>query len=110
MPSSTEVVQAFNDAITARDLAALTALMTEDHRFVDGEGHTVEGRAACTEAWRGFFESFPDYRNVFEDVEEVSPGVVEVAGRSVCATPELHGPAHWHVEVRGDEVSLWQVR
>src|SRR5262245_18014852 len=80
-----DVVHAFNDAINARDLDALTALMTDDHRFVDGEGAIVDGKVACTEAWRGFFAAFPDYRNVFDDVRSTAPGFVDVTGHSECS-------------------------
>jgi len=109
MASEVEVVVAFNDAINARDLDALTALMSDDHRFVDSEGATVDGKAACTDAWRGFFAAFPDYRNVFDDVRSREPGVVDVVGRSECSVAELDGPARWHAEVRADKVALWQV-
>jgi len=48
------VVAAFNAAINARDVEALGALMDGGHRFVDAAGGTVEGKAACLEAWRGW--------------------------------------------------------
>ena len=103
------VVIAFNDAINAGDHHALTALMTEDHRFVDPAGATVDGRPACTEAWRGFFAAFPDYRNVFDEVSSCAPGVVDIVGRSECSVTALDGPARWRAEVRDGQVALWQV-
>lgn len=103
------VVEAFNAAINSRDVEALGALMDESHRFVDAAGGTVEGKAACLEAWRGFFASFPDYRNVFDDVRGDGAGSVDVRGRSECAEPALRGPARWHAEVRDGLVVLWQV-
>ncbi|HEV7761752.1 MAG TPA: nuclear transport factor 2 family protein [Acidimicrobiales bacterium] len=103
------VVVAFNAAINRRDIEALGALMAEEHRFVDVEGHRVEGKAACVEAWRGFFASFPDYRNVFDDVRGDGAGSVEIRGRSECSDPALDGPARWHAEVRDGLVVLWQV-
>jgi ketosteroid isomerase-like protein len=104
-----EVVLAFNEAINARDLDALSALMTDNHRFVDSADATVDGKEACTDAWRGFFAAFPDYRNVFDDVRSSAPGVVEVIGRSVCSVAELDGPARWRAEVRDGKVAVWQV-
>ena len=106
---SVALVEAFNAAINARDLTALTALMTEDHRFVDAEGQAVEGRTACAEAWRGFFLAFPDYRNVFSEVSDAGDGVVEVAGRSVCSESALAGPARWRAVVRDGRIAEWQV-
>jgi uncharacterized protein (TIGR02246 family) len=103
------VVLAFNEAINRRDLAALTELMTESHRFIDTEGATVEGRDACVEAWRGFFDSFPDYRNVFVDVAELGDGVVIVQGRSECSSAPLDGPAEWRAVVLDGRVDVWQV-
>jgi ketosteroid isomerase-like protein len=44
MTDAVAVVLAFNEAINRRDLAALTELMTETHRFIDTEGVTVDGR------------------------------------------------------------------
>jgi uncharacterized protein (TIGR02246 family) len=103
------VVVEFNEAINSRDLSALAGLMTDDHSFVDAEGNAVSGREAVLEAWRGFFDAFPDYRNVWAELR--SKGDVFVAtGHSVCATePRLDGPAIWTATVRGDRVSVWRV-
>jgi ketosteroid isomerase-like protein len=103
------VVVAFNGAINRRDIEALGALMADGHRFVDVEGHSVEGKPACVEVWRGFFASFPDYRNVFDEVRGDGAGSVEIRGRSECSDPALDGPARWHAEVRDGLVVLWQV-
>ena len=103
------VVRAFNDAINDRDLTALSALMTDGHQFVDAAGASVDGKAACVEAWRGFFAVFPDYRNDFDDVHETDDGVVDVRGRSTCSVPALDGPAVWRAVVRDGQVDLWQV-
>jgi len=102
-------VVAFNEAINARDLAALGALMHEQHRFVDSAGGSVDGKAACIEAWRGFFDAFPDYRNVFDEIEVDATGTVQIRGRSECSTPALHGPAHWHARVQDNLILLWHV-
>jgi ketosteroid isomerase-like protein len=104
-----DVMVAFNDAINAADVARLEALMTEDHQFVDPAGAEVHGRAACVDAWRGFFAGFPDYRNVFDAVREVAPGEVEAVGRSECSDPRLDGPARWTATVLDGRVARWQV-
>jgi len=109
MATDFEVVLAFNDAINARDLDALTTLMTENHRFVDSEGATVDGKDACTNAWRGFFAAFSDYRNVFDTLVDTAPGVIVITGRSECSVAALDGPARWRAEVRDGKVALWQV-
>ncbi len=103
------IVVAFNEAINARDLVGLGQLMHEQHRFIDSAGATVEGKIACIEAWRGFFDAFPDYRNVFDDVHGDARGAVEVRGRSECSTPALDGPARWRALVQDGLVIQWQV-
>jgi ketosteroid isomerase-like protein len=105
----TDVVVAFNEAINAADVSRLEGLMTEDHRFVDAAGSEVHGRAACVDAWRGFFTAFPGYRNVFARVREVAPGEVEAVGRSECSDPRLDGPARWTATVVEGRVRRWQV-
>ena len=99
MTDAAAVVIAFNEAINSRNLDALTEMMTESHRFIDAAGASVAGRSACVEAWRGFFDGFPDYRNIFDDVADLGDGVVVVRGRSECSFAPLDGPAEWHVVV-----------
>jgi endonuclease VIII len=99
---------AFNDCINARDLDGLAALMTDDHTFVDAAGGTVEGKPACTEAWRGFFDAFPDYRNVFASLL-ADGGTVTAAGHAQCSVPALAGPARWTATIRDGKVARWRV-
>jgi hypothetical protein len=109
MTSDELLVQAFNDAINRRDLSALADRMHDDHRFIDPSGSVVEGKAACVEAWRGFFSAFPDYRNVFEDVGTAPDGSVQVRGRSECQVAALAGPARWRAVVQDGLVLEWHV-
>jgi ketosteroid isomerase-like protein len=108
VPEPEVAVAAFNDAINRRDLAALGRLMALDHRFIDSEGNVVAGKAACLVAWRQFFDAFPDYCNVFDDVR-VDDRVVRVTGRSECSEPLLAGPARWRVVVDRSSVVEWRV-
>jgi ketosteroid isomerase-like protein len=103
------VVLAFNAAINRHDLPGLGRLMADDHRFIDTAGDTVAGKPPCLEAWRGFFESFPDYRNVFDNVRSSSDGIVEVHGRSECSVAALAGPARWRAVVADGLVVEWRV-
>ncbi|WP_406366233.1 nuclear transport factor 2 family protein [Streptomyces sp. NBC_01546] len=64
----TALVVRFNDCINGRDIEGLARLMSDDHTFIDSEGGVVSGKRECLDAWRGFFESFPDYRNVFDSL------------------------------------------
>lgn len=106
--TDSDVVRRFNDAINARDLDALVALMSDDHRFVDTGGATFDGLAKAREIWRGFFASFPDYANHFERLVERA-GVVAVSGHSTCSDARLAGPALWSATVRDGKVAAWRV-
>jgi ketosteroid isomerase-like protein len=109
MADPAAVVGDFNDAINRRDVDTIAELMTDGHRFTDGAGGHVDGKAACVDVWRGFFASFPDYRNVFTDVVHEGDGVVTVRGHSVCSVRELDGPARWRAVVVDDRVDAWHV-
>jgi ketosteroid isomerase-like protein len=102
------VAVAFNDSINNHDLDGLAALMTADHTFIDTEGGVVAGKRDCLDAWRGFFESFPDYRNVFTSLE-VRGDLVTIVGYSACAEPSLAGPALWTAKIRDGRVVEWRV-
>jgi ketosteroid isomerase-like protein len=102
-------VLAFNDAITRRDLASLSSLMTDDHAFIDAETNVFSGKDEVLNAWKGFFEAFPDYRNVWARVASADRLVIAM-GRSVCASePQLDGRAIWTAKTRGEQVSEWRV-
>jgi len=104
-----DVVVAFNEAINVQDLDGLCALMSPEHRFVDSAGGSVVGKESCRLAWASFFESFPDYRNVFDRITVPAAGQVVVDGRSECAFAPLHGPARWHATVVGGLIVEWRV-
>jgi ketosteroid isomerase-like protein len=86
------LMRSYNARISGRDVDGLSALMTNDHVFIDTAGKKVVGKEACLSAWRGFFAAFPDYRNIFEHMRIVDDHIV-IAGRSSCLDPRLDGPA-----------------
>jgi ketosteroid isomerase-like protein len=109
MDTEEQIAVAFNEAINARDLDALRALMADDHTFVDSAGTVLAGTERVLGAWRGFFDAFPDYRNEWAEAIPTR-GRVIVLGRSVCATePDLDGPAIWSVTITGGKVAEWRV-
>jgi ketosteroid isomerase-like protein len=103
------VATAFNDRINAGDLDGLAALMTDDHTFIDAAGAEFAPKSVCVAAWRGFFDAFPGYTNVFT-VLEAEGDTVAITGYSECSDPQLAGPARWIATVRDDKIARWQVR
>jgi len=105
---ATSVTTRFNHAINARSLDSLGSLMTDDHRFVDSENSVLDGKPACLDAWRGFFDQFPDYRNIFTALRPRGD-VVVVLGYSTCSFAALDGPALWRATIRDGKVAEWRV-
>lgn len=63
------IVFQFNERINEQNIDGLETLMTEDHVFIDSGNNVIHGKEKSLEAWRRFFELFPDYRNIFENFE-----------------------------------------
>ena len=101
---SISVVTRFNACINGRDLDGLARLMTDDHTFIDAAEGVVAGKPECVAAWRGFFEAFPDYRNVFTTLT-VRDDVVAIVGHSLCSELSLAGPALWAAIIRDGRVA-----
>jgi ketosteroid isomerase-like protein len=99
----------FNERINNRDVDGLGTLMTDDHTFNDTADHAIRGKSDCLEAWRGFFKSFPDYRNAFDWFVVDDARVVIVGGRSSCSDARLDGPALWVARARDDKLAEWRV-
>jgi ketosteroid isomerase-like protein len=106
--SARNIVTAFNDCITRRDIDGLSKLMTDDHVFIDAVNNRISGKARCIEAWNGFFDAFPDYRNRFERVVMVGNEAV-IIGHSVCSDVRLAGPALWTAKMEGELIAEWRV-
>lgn len=56
-----DVALQFVGYINGHNIGGLTALMTEDHRFIDSLGAEIKGRSAMRSAWIGYFVMIPDY-------------------------------------------------
>jgi uncharacterized protein (TIGR02246 family) len=111
------VVLAFLDAINSGDVEKLSALMSEDHLFVDALGNQVRGREAMRKAWTGYFQLFPDYRVSHEEI--LSNGKMVAAFGSAEGTYATKGklvknnhwaaPAAWKAVVEDGLVKEWRV-
>lgn len=103
-----EVVIEFNNCINNRDINGLEQLMTEDHSFIDSENNVMSGKVNCLNAWKGFFQGFPDYKNIFQTIRVNNDDVV-ITGHSVCSAPVLQGPAIWSAKIENSKIAEWRV-
>jgi ketosteroid isomerase-like protein len=111
------VVLAFLDAINARDVDKLCALMSEDHIFVDGLGNQVRGKESMRKGWTGYFQWFPDYRVSHEEI--FSQGEVVAVFGAAEGTYAVKGnlpkenhwtvPAAWKAVVQDGLIKEWRV-
>ncbi|HVP51439.1 MAG TPA: nuclear transport factor 2 family protein [Terriglobales bacterium] len=115
--SPLDIAFAFVDRINSHDAVGLVALMTEDHRFVDGLGQEVLGREQMERGWRGYFAWFPDYSikvdNAFSDSNVVALfGTAQgtySANRERPAENHWEIPAAWKAIIRNQRVAEWHV-
>lgn len=98
----------FNECINARDLHGLTALMTDDHAFVDREGGRHAGKDRMSQGWGDFFGQFPDYRNTFTRLQSSGP-LVAVLGYAEWTSGGEPDHVIWSAEIRDDLVAEWRV-
>ena len=89
--------EAFAAAINQHDTAALAALMTANHRFVDSLGNVVEGRDAMKAGWDGYFRMVPDYSLDLQETFSDGSAVVMlgVARGTWTANGELKPENRW---------------
>jgi len=117
MNDSVTTVREFVDAINRHSVEALSALMTEDHVFIDSLGARVKGREKVTAGWKGYFRMVPDYSITVEEI--YSDGAVVVmlgsaqgtysTGGQLLAANQWQTPAAWRAVTRGSQVAEWRV-
>jgi ketosteroid isomerase-like protein len=118
MPSNPrDVALAFVHRINHHDVGGLVALMSKDHRFVDGLGQEVKGREQMEKGWSGYFSWFPDYSINVDDV--LSDGnmvaMFGTAEGTYAAKEDLARDAHWKIPaawkavVRDGRIAEWRV-
>ncbi|HSR52362.1 MAG TPA: nuclear transport factor 2 family protein [Acidobacteriota bacterium] len=117
MTAARELVEAFIEAVNQADVGLLKDLMAADHRLIDPQGRSVEGREEVAVAWTDFFKMFPDYRIEVETLVH-SESTVGVFGSTTATfrgkrglVPEnrLGGPAAWKALVKNGQIQSWQV-
>lgn len=114
LPKPAQVTLRFVDCINTRDLEGLTALMTEQHTFVDLAGDVQRGRAVMQAGWQSYFSSFPDYRIYLARIF-VTDDTVTLIGRTTgshLGLPdeiEFQDPLIWVARVEGERVAEWRL-
>ena len=108
--TSVEIFKQWLAAINGHDVSALTALMAEDHVFVDSLGNRVAGARSMEAGGRGYFAMCPDYW-IREDCSMAEGEIILVAGEAGGTIDgESWGtPAAWKALIRDGRVVEWQV-
>ena len=97
-------------AINNHDVRALSALMAEEHVFIDSLANRVQGAISMEAGWRAYFTMCPDYW--------VRADHVMAEGNTILAAGEAGGtidgeswriPAAWKAVIRDGRVLEWQV-
>ena len=113
---SSEVARSFVEAINAHDPAAIVALTTADHRFIDSLGQTVAAEQLLA-AWQGYFRMVPDYRITVTRWMTDDDNVIAIGTASGTFTTDgtiraenaWSTPAAWRAVIRDGKVAEWQV-
>lgn len=103
-----QIALRFNECINNRDINGLANLMTDDHTFIDTAESVVSGKASCVDAWRGFFDQYPDYKNIFTTVTSKGDTVTMI-GYSICSDERLEGEAIWTATISDGKMVEWRV-
>lgn len=112
-----EIALAFVDAINSKDLKGMAGLMSDDHKFIDGDGSELLGKDQMKAGWSKHFELIPDLSlsvsTQFNDEDTVillgsSQGTIIQNGE---LKPENHWevPSAWRVLVKFGKVVEWQL-
>jgi ketosteroid isomerase-like protein len=107
---SIDVVREFIERINQHDVDGLSAVLTEDHRFIDSLGSVFLGRGTLRLGWADYFRLVSDYRITVDEFAEGRSSLLmvgSVEGRS--AGVEWKVPAAWRAVVRDGLIAEWQV-
>jgi ketosteroid isomerase-like protein len=115
--SSKIIVNRFVKAINDHDVNEIVNLMSEDHIFIDAMDNKSVGKKGMTEAWKGYYELFPDYKIEISDIVE-NESVIGLFGYVNATYKNLINdlnsnvwriPASWKAIVENNKIKHWQV-
>ena len=99
----------FNECITNADLKGLSNLMTEEHVFCDSANNRIKGKDNIVQAWMSFFNLYPGYQNIFENIV-VRASTVIMQGYSICYDEMLNNiRTIWVAEIVDNKVGSWHI-
>jgi ketosteroid isomerase-like protein len=107
---SIDVVREFIGRINQHDVDGLTAVLTEDHRFIDSLGSVFVGRETLRAGWSDYFRLVSEYRITVDDFADAGSSLLlagSVEGRSGGVDWKV--PAAWRAVVRDGRIAEWQV-
>jgi len=113
----TKTALAFVNAINSKDIERLAELMTDDHKFIDGDGSEYVGKDRMKVGWKEHLELIPDLTlSVSLQFEEKDTVVLVGHSRgTIIQNGELklenswQVPSAWRVVVVSEKVSVWQL-
>jgi ketosteroid isomerase-like protein len=114
---SVKTVMNFVKAINAHQIKKIGTLMTDDHTFINSHGKKVVGKSKMKEAWKGYFDFFPDYTievtEIIEDEELIGLfGWATGTYRSQKDSEAVNTwklPCAWKAVVKNEKIAQWQV-
>ena len=98
----------FNECINNQDLNGLARLMTDDHAFIDREGHAHQPKQKMIQGWKDFFPTYPAYKNTFERVQS-KDDLVAILGYAYWSEKQPHDSVIWTAIIADDLVQEWRV-
>jgi hypothetical protein len=103
----------FIDCVNRSDLDGLVATMTGDHRLEIFDEEPLVGREANAAAWRGYFDSFPNYVIYPHRIVEVTDAAIAILGHttgshlSLADDEEAQETLVWLAETHSGQVRAW---
>lgn len=113
----TEIALAFVDAINSKDLERLAELMTDDHKYIDGDGSEHVGKDRMKDGWKEHVKLIPDL-TLSISIQFEEKDTVLLVGQSrgtIIHNGELKQenswqvPSAWRVVVKSEKISEWQL-
>ena len=106
-PDPLKIPRRFVDCLNARDVDALSDVISDDCRIIDPRGAWVEGRDTCLQMMRALFKIDPDYRIHVNSMGR-SGGNVLIAGRTTARNPRFATTTLWRARSDSRHLHEWQ--